>query len=405
MRIPCVDTARVAHHLAHHGGLAARRGARVQHGLARLCADHARGQHGAFALNRKQAVLESAHAGHVARAVHLVYARQNARLKFQLVVGKQAAQSRVVAAQIVHADGYAAVFRAVAQNFHRIVLAVSVHQHPAERLRRAEHDGKILHRVLLRLGPDHVVLAADHVAQHAVDQPGQRLQPHRAGQADGLVHRRHIRHAVQVKQLIRAHAQNFAHGLVDFLVAFEELIDAPVERHAVFQRAVDQLGHKRAVAARQIGLSQPLIQRQRGIRVRTADVQQRFQRHAPRRKVHRARLTLPARRAEAGLAVAECGLVPMRAVRLLLAKPALAEFLFAVSGLVAEFAFAIGLFVAKLLFSGGRLIPPRAVGLLLAELALAEFLFAVSGPVAARLSVRISICAAETAVAPSVVCH
>ena len=95
----------------------------------------------------------------------------------------------------------------------------------------------------------------------------------------------------------------------------------------------------------------------------------------------------------------------MRAVRLLLAKPALAELLFAVSGLIAEFALAIGLFVAKLLFSGGRLIPPRAVGLLLAELALAEFLFAVSGPVAARLSVRISICAAETAVAPSVVCH
>ena len=326
----------------------------VQHGLPRLGADHARGQHGAFALNREQAVLEGAHAGHVSRAVHLVHARQNPRIKFQLVVGKETAQARVVAAQIVHANRHAAILRAVAQNLHRVVLTVSADQHLAKRRRRAEHDGEILHRVVLRLRPDHVVLAADHVAQHAVDQPGQRLQPHRAGQADGFVHRRHIRHAVEVEELIRAHAQDLAHGLVDFLAAFEELVDAPVKRHPVFQRAVNQLGDERAVAAGQVGLRQPLVQRQRRIRIRTADVQQRFQRHAARREVHRARLALCARRAESGLAVA---------------KPALAE---------------------------RRLI---------AELFLAEFLLAKAGLIAARLSVGISICAAETAVAPLVVCH
>ncbi len=41
-RIPCVYAARIAHHLAEHGGFAARRGAGIQHGLPLAWRDHAR---------------------------------------------------------------------------------------------------------------------------------------------------------------------------------------------------------------------------------------------------------------------------------------------------------------------------------------------------------------------------
>ena len=169
----------------------------------------------------------------------------------------------------------------------------------------------------------------------------------------------------------------------------------------------------------QVGLRQPLVQRQRRIRIRTADVQQRFQRHAARREVHRARLALCARRAEGGLAVAEPALAERRliaelalAVRFFVAELFLTELLFAKAGLVAEPALAVRLFIAELFFAEFLLAKAGliaelalAVRLFIAELFLTELLLAEAGLVAARLSVGISICAAETAVAPPVVCH
>ena len=64
---------------------------------------------------------------------------------------------------------------------------------------------------------------------------------------------------------------------------------------------------------------------------------------------------------------------------------AMQEFLLAEAGLIAELTLAVRLFIAELFFT--------------------ELLLAKAGLVAARLSVGISICAAETAVAPPVVCH
>lgn len=119
--------------------------------------------------------------GHIARAMHFINAFQRARLEIQLVISEQTAQTRVVTAQIIHANRHRAVLRAVTQNLHRIMLAIRLNQHLTECFRCAEHDGQVLHRVILRLGPDDVVLAADHVAQNAVDQSGQRLKAHRTG--------------------------------------------------------------------------------------------------------------------------------------------------------------------------------------------------------------------------------
>lgn len=89
-------------------------------------------------------------------------------------------------------------------------------------------------------------------------RPVKASSPHRAGQADGFIHRRHIRHTVKIEQLIRAHAQNLADGLLNFLFTLKELVDAPVERDAVLQRAVNELRYKSAVATRRFACARRL---------------------------------------------------------------------------------------------------------------------------------------------------
>ena len=371
MRVPRVDAARVVHHLAEHGRLAARRRTGVEHGLARFGADHACREHGALALNREQPVLEGAHARQIASMMHPVGPRQDARGKLQLVIREEAAQARVIAAQVVDAHGHVPVLRAIAQDFQRAVLAVGIDEQAHEIRRRAEHDGQVLYRILLRFGPDDALLSTDHTAQHGVYQSRQRLQAHRTRQADGFIHSRHVRHAVEIEELIGAHAQNLAHGRIELLFAVEELVDAPVERQAVFQRAVDQLRDKRPVPVVQARRGQPLVKRQRGVGVASAHVQQRLQRHAARRKVERllAGGPVPARPELALLAIR--GPVPTRLELALLA----------IRGLVCA---PLGI----ALLAKCRPVPARRKPALLA-----------------RLSVLISFGAAVTAVAPSVVRH
>ena len=135
-----------------------------------------------------------------------------------------------------------------------------------------------------------------HAPQHGVHEPGGALVPVLAREPDAFGHGGIRLDAVHRAQLIRPEPQDLGDRLRQRLRALaDERLQLEVEKAPHLDRAVRELGRERAIARRELGLAQPVIERlARPARIRPEHVAAHLQRDLARgRRGRRAHRTAP----------------------------------------------------------------------------------------------------------------